>query len=103
MPRLPLLRASPLKPPPPPCLPKLPAQFENNKETNRQRMVFMNARDDEDFQEDLKKFASNRVRTAKYNIFNFAPLFLFEMFSRAAYFYFLCQVGPTLPSLGARG
>ncbi len=67
-------------------------QLDENKETKKQRMVFMNAQDDEDFKKELKLYASNRVRTAKYNIFNFAPLFLFEMFSRAAYFYFLCQV-----------
>lgn len=57
-----------------------------------QRMVFMNAQGDHEFQESLKGFANNRVRTAKYNVVTFLPLFLFEMFSRAAYFYFLCQV-----------
>ena len=36
-------------------------------------------------------FASNAIKTAKYNAFTFLPRFLFEMFSRAAYLYFLLQ------------
>lgn len=56
-----------------------------------QRMVFLNAQDDPEFQEDLKHFSGNRVKTGKYNAFTFLPLFLIEMFSRAAYAYFLCQ------------
>jgi Phospholipid-translocating ATPase N-terminal len=35
---------------------------------------------------------TNRVVTAKYNIVTFLPIFLFEMFSRVAYLYFLIQV-----------
>ena len=35
--------------------------------------------------------AGNAVRTAKYNPVTFLPLFLFSMFSRAAYLYFLSQ------------
>jgi len=58
---------------------------------DNQRMVFLNAQDDLEFQEELKHFAGNKVKTAKYNPVTFVPLFLFEMFSRAAYFYFLCQ------------
>lgn len=38
-------------------------------------------------------FAGNTIKTAKYNIITFFPIFLFEMFSRAAYLYFLAQVG----------
>jgi hypothetical protein len=43
----------------------------------------------------------NSVRTAKYNVLTFAPIFLWEMFSRAAYLYFLVQAcrHATLPSL----
>lgn len=37
-------------------------------------------------------FCSNRVVTAKYNVVTFLPIFLFEMFSRLAYLYFLLQV-----------
>ncbi len=39
----------------------------------------------------LPNVASNRVVTAKYNIVTFLPIFLFEMFSRVAYLYFLFQ------------
>ncbi len=38
-----------------------------------------------------QKFANNRIRTAKYNVVTFFPYFLFEMFKRAAYLYFLLQ------------
>jgi hypothetical protein len=34
---------------------------------------------------------SNRVITSKYNILTFLPLFLYQMFSRVAYLYFLLQ------------
>lgn len=34
---------------------------------------------------------TNRVVTSKYNIITFVPIFLFEMFSRVAYLYFLIQ------------
>ena len=37
-------------------------------------------------------FGHNGIKTAKYNPVTFAPIFLFEMFSRAAYLYFLIQV-----------
>jgi phospholipid-transporting ATPase len=36
---------------------------------------------------------TNRVVTSKYNIVTFLPVFLFEMFSRVAYLYFLIQAG----------
>ncbi|KDD75059.1 hypothetical protein H632_c896p0, partial [Helicosporidium sp. ATCC 50920] len=39
------------------------------------------------------EFPSNRVDTAKYNVLTFLPIFLFEMFSRVAYIYFLLQAG----------
>lgn len=38
-----------------------------------------------------RSFESNRVVTSKYNYFTFLPRFLFEMFSRVAYLYFLLQ------------
>lgn len=38
------------------------------------------------------RFCTNRISTAKYNWFTFLPKFLFIMFSRAAYFYFLVQM-----------
>lgn len=37
-------------------------------------------------------FTGNVIKTAKYNVATFLPIFLFEMFSRAAYLYFLLQV-----------
>lgn len=40
-----------------------------------------------------RTFESNRVVTSKYNVITFLPIFLFEMFSRVAYLYFLLQVG----------
>ena len=40
-------------------------------------------------------FMGNSIKTAKYNIVTFLPIFLFEMFSRAAYLYFLLQVRPS--------
>lgn len=39
-----------------------------------------------------QEFVSNRVVTSKYNVITFLPIFLFEMFSRVAYLYFLLQV-----------
>ncbi len=39
-----------------------------------------------------ERFCTNRISTAKYNVFTFLPKFLFVMFSRAAYFYFLVQM-----------
>lgn len=39
-----------------------------------------------------KKFTNNAVVTSKYNIITFLPRFLFMVFRRAAYFYFLLQV-----------
>ncbi len=35
---------------------------------------------------------NNHVVTAKYNVFTFLPKFLFEVFSRVAYMYFLVQM-----------
>ena len=37
------------------------------------------------------QYKGNAVRTAKYNAFTFLPRFLFEMFARSAYLYFLAQ------------
>ena len=36
-------------------------------------------------------FAGNAITTSKYNILTFVPIFLFVMFSRVAYLYFLLQ------------
>ena len=36
-------------------------------------------------------FPTNRISTTKYNLFTFLPKFLFAMFTKAAYFYFLVQ------------
>jgi len=38
-------------------------------------------------------FKHNGIKTSKYNPVTFFPIFLFEMFSRAAYLYFLIQAG----------
>lgn len=43
-------------------------------------------------QKPAQEFVSNKVVTSKYNIITFLPIFLFEMFSRVAYLYFLLQV-----------
>lgn len=40
-----------------------------------------------------RSFCGNAIHTAKYNVITFLPLFLFTMFSRVAYLYFLAQVG----------
>ena len=39
-------------------------------------------------------FPGNSVRTSKYNIVTFLPIFLFTMFSRVAYLYFAAQARP---------
>ncbi len=39
-------------------------------------------------------FAGNAITTSKYNILTFVPIFLFVMFSRVAYLYFLLQARP---------
>lgn len=43
-------------------------------------------------------FADNTVSTSKYNFITFLPFFLFEMFSRVAYLYFLIQVRCSVPA-----
>lgn len=47
---------------------------------------------DEDDEELPRNFRNNTVKTSKYNPLSFLPIFLFEMFSRVAYLYFLLQV-----------
>jgi len=37
------------------------------------------------------RFPTNKINTGKYSILSFLPKFLFVMFSKAAYFYFLVQ------------
>lgn len=43
-------------------------------------------------------FCGNEIHTAKYNTASFVPIFLFTMFSRVAYLYFLTQVNLSTPS-----
>ena len=43
------------------------------------------------------RFPGNAITTSKYNIVTFVPIFLFVMFSRVAYLYFLLQVRTFLP------
>jgi hypothetical protein len=43
-------------------------------------------------------FVGNSIRTAKYNVLTFLPIFLLSMFSRVAYFYFLVQVSSQPPT-----
>jgi hypothetical protein len=38
-----------------------------------------------------QRFCGNSIHTAKYNVVTFMPIFLFTMFSRVAYLYFLSQ------------
>ena len=48
---------------------------------------------------EVEGLQGNNVKTAKYNVATFLPIFLFEMFSRIAYLYFLLQArgGPPTP------
>ena len=41
--------------------------------------------------------AGNSVRTAKYTLLTFLPVFLFEVFIRVAYLYFLLQASQQSP------
>lgn len=54
----------------------------------RTRVVYI---DQAQQRETGRAFESNRVVTSKYNFITFLPIFLFEMFSRVAYLYFLLQ------------
>eukprot|EP01025_Chloroclados_australasicus_P031044 TRINITY_DN3132_c0_g4_i1.p1 TRINITY_DN3132_c0_g4~~TRINITY_DN3132_c0_g4_i1.p1 ORF type:complete len:1356 (-),score=176.40 TRINITY_DN3132_c0_g4_i1:580-4509(-) len=54
------------------------------------RVVYLNIPEQED-PKYRKQFANNSITTSKYNILTFLPIFLFEMFSRLAYLYFLAQ------------
>ena len=44
-------------------------------------------------------YKGNSIRTSKYNVFTFLSFFLYAMFSRIAYLYFLCQASMRLPPL----
>ncbi|GMH33103.1 hypothetical protein BSKO_00937 [Bryopsis sp. KO-2023] len=57
------------------------------KETLESRLVHIND------EEPPHNFVRNSIQTSKYNPFTFLPKFLFEMFSRVAYLYFLLQAG----------
>ena len=50
-------------------------------------------------------YKGNSIRTSKYNIITFLPFFLYFMFSRVAYLYFLTQVGsnPRFPCFHLTG
>lgn len=41
---------------------------------------------------ELEGLPGNSIKTAKYNVITFLPIFVVEMFSRVAYLYFLAQV-----------
>ena len=41
-------------------------------------------------------YKGNSIRTSKYNLVTFLPFFLYAMFSRIAYLYFLCQASVRL-------
>ena len=43
-------------------------------------------------------FAANDIKTAKYNVATFVPIFFWEMFSRVAYLYFLLQARALCPT-----
>ena len=45
---------------------------------------------------EVEGMQGNNVKTAKYNVATFLPIFLFEMFSRIAYLYFLLQARAAL-------
>jgi Phospholipid-translocating ATPase N-terminal len=47
-------------------------------------------------------FPANSISTSKYNPVTFLPIFLFEMFSRVAYLYFLIQASVCLTDLQGR-
>ena len=44
-------------------------------------------------------YKGNSIRTSKYNLVTFLPFFLYAMFSRIAYLYFLCQASVRLALL----
>ena len=46
-------------------------------------------------------FVGNDIKTAKYNLITFLPIFLCEVFSRAAYLYFLLQVKHAMSIISA--
>jgi len=50
------------------------------------------------------KFLNNTVRTSKYRIYSFLPLFLFEQFMRLANVYFLVIIGlQQIPNISPTG
>ena len=57
------------------------------------------ADDEENFRATRKRklfrFCGNDISTSKYTLITFLPIFLYEVFSRAAYLYFLLQAGLT--------
>ena len=71
------------------CLPSLQGGERKKASQSETRFVGLNREVDNPVQH-----AHNGIKTAKYNVVTFLPIFLFEMFSRAAYLYFLLQAGP---------
>ena len=59
---------------------------EQEVHTTDARMVVLNE------ERNPKGFVNNEIHTAKFGLVNFLPVFLFIMFRRVAYLYFLAQV-----------
>ena len=78
-------------PPPPPARKGLSSLSGWRKKTNKQAAAAAAASHHHPHFHHQQHFASNAIKTAKYNALTFLPRFLFEMFSRAAYLYFLLQ------------
>ena len=51
------------------------------------RQIFMGESDQ--FRNEEERFATNKITTARYNVFTFFPIQLFEQFKKAANLYFL--------------
>lgn len=51
---------------------------------------------------EVEGLQGNNVKTAKYNVVTFLPIFLFEMFSRIAYLYFMLQARRAPPAFSCR-
>lgn len=57
------------------------------------REIHFEPKDSQNPNLEVFKRENNRVVTSKYNFVTFLPIFLFEMFTRVAYLYFLIQAG----------
>ena len=76
----------------------LPVSFQDEERVSKEnpRARYIGVNQEQNVLEPGPKFDGNGISTAKYNVATFLPLFLFEMFSRVAYLYFLIQVGSFL-------